>query len=200
MKHSRQDRAIILRKIKHGESDLVLHVLDSQGLRLGLIAKGALRSKRRFGGGVLEPGHHVQITYHSSARQSEESLHVLLEATLIDDFPGLRVHYDRLQLALHFLKLVGQITRMGQDESRALFDLLGNALKAAENSEELEMLRTHFEMKLLLQQGILPREIPARDWLKLPLHKYAEFEISGDELMNLRNHIQSALNSYIDIR
>lgn len=199
MSTSRSDRVIILKKIKHGESNLILHVLDSRGMRLNLIAKGALRSRKRFGGGILEPTHHVQITYHVSEKHNEESLHVLLEASLLHDFSGLRVHFERLELALYFLKLITKVTQLGQTESKALFDLLGNGLKAAEVSTQLDLLRTHFELKLLKQQGVLPSEVLGAEWSRTSLHQHGDPQVLPGDLNSVRLHLRSALREYLEI-
>ena len=58
-----QDRFIILKKMKYGESDLIIHALSSAGTKKSFIARAALKSKKRFGGGVLEPSHFVKLTY-----------------------------------------------------------------------------------------------------------------------------------------
>ena len=62
-----QNRFIILKKMKYGESDLILHAISMQGEKLSFIARGALKSKKRFGGGVLEPTHFVSFTYKQSS-------------------------------------------------------------------------------------------------------------------------------------
>src|SRR6185295_14750751 len=103
-------RAICLSKTKYGEADLILKFITAQGDVYSAIAKSALRSKKRFGGGVLEPTHYMQITLDKrTAMNDDERLSVLNEAKLIDDFPQLKTDYDRLQLGLHFVKLVGTV-------------------------------------------------------------------------------------------
>ena len=128
------------------------------------MARGALRSKKRFGGGVLEPTHFVSFTYKEA--REEEGLHTLQEATLINDFPGLRTNYDRLELALHIIECVNKVSQAGDVNSEFLFNLLGHTLKAVETSEDLLILKMHFYLKFLLQQGVVDPESWMAPFLK----------------------------------
>ena len=58
-----KERAIVLRRLKHGEADLIVHCLNEQGTKVSLFAKSAIKSRKRFGGGVLEPTHLIYICY-----------------------------------------------------------------------------------------------------------------------------------------
>ena len=151
-----QDKFIILRKIKYSEADLILHALSHLGEKQSFIARGALKSKKRFGGGVLEPTHFVSLTYKAANEQGR--LHVLQEATLIHDFAGVRKDYGRLELALHVLDCVSKVSQEGDQNSEFLFNLLGHTLKAIEISEDTLVLKMHFYLKLLLQQGVVSPE------------------------------------------
>ncbi|MBK7843619.1 MAG: recombination protein O N-terminal domain-containing protein [Bdellovibrionales bacterium] len=51
----KNERAIILRTIKQGESNLIVHALNRDGCRVNLMAKGAMRSRRRFGAEFWSP-------------------------------------------------------------------------------------------------------------------------------------------------
>lgn len=159
-----KDKFIILRKIKFSEADLIIHALSPRGERLSFMARGALRSKKRFGGGVLEPTHFVSFTYKEA--KEEEGLHTLQEATLINDFAGLRTDYDRLDFALHIIECVNKVSQAGDVNSEFLFNLLGHTLRAAETSEDLLILKMHFYLKFLLQQGVVDPEVWMAPFLK----------------------------------
>ena len=55
--------AIVLRSIRYGEADRILHLLTPQRGRIGAIAKGARRARSRFGG-RLEPFSRVALVLH----------------------------------------------------------------------------------------------------------------------------------------
>lgn len=149
-------RFIILRKIKYSESDLIIHALSQQGERLSFIARGAAKSKKRFGGGILEPTHFVNFTYKNA--KEEGGLNTLQEATLINDFAGLRTDYDLLELALHVVECVNKVSQAGDTSSDFLFNLLGHTLKALETAQDPLVTKMHFYLKFMLQQGVIEAE------------------------------------------
>ena len=53
--------AIVLRSIRYGEADRILHLYTPRHGRLGAIAKGVRRSRSRFGA-RLEPFFHVRTS------------------------------------------------------------------------------------------------------------------------------------------
>lgn len=194
-----KDRFIILRKIKYSESDLIIHALSPKGEKLAFMARGALRSKKRFGGGVLEPTHFVNFTFKRSADQGQ--LHVLQEATLVNDFPGLRSDYDRLEMALHVLDCVSKVSQEGDQNSEFLFNLLGHTLKALEAAPDILVLKMHFYLKFLLQQGVVNAEPWMAPFLKtniadnaslLPHRQIVDEELFNVELM-VKHYLANAM-------
>src|SRR6266446_4650237 len=55
--------AVVLRSIRFGEADRVLHLYTSERGRVGAVAKGVRKTKSRFGG-RLEPLSHVELMLH----------------------------------------------------------------------------------------------------------------------------------------
>lgn len=191
------DKVIILRKTKYGESDLIVSCLTSHGQILNLMAKSALKSKKRFGGGVLEPIHYVSVTYKVTGKKSsEDSLKFLSEATLLNDFPKIRLDYDKLHLALHILKVIATATREGDIASKGLFDLAGNTLKAIENSTNLAALKTHFEVKYLNLQGVLPVNETTKELLAQNISEHGK--LTTAQWTMVRNQLQPILEAYLN--
>ena len=153
-----KDRFIILKKLKFGEADLIVHALSPRGEKMSFIARGAMKSKKRFGGGILEPSHFVQFTYKESKPVSVGGLKTLTEATLLNDFKNVRSDYDRLELALHILECTARVSQEGDQNSASLFNLLGNSLAALETAENISLLKLLFNLKFLSQQGVLTIE------------------------------------------
>ncbi|MBX3041790.1 MAG: DNA repair protein RecO [Bdellovibrionaceae bacterium] len=166
-----KNRFIILRKVRYGEADLIIQALSPQGEKMSFIARAALKSKRRFGGGVLEPGHFVLFTYH--AANTAVKMHTLKEASVIQDFAGLRTDYDRLEFALKTVDAVGKVSQEGDSSSDFLFNLLGHTLKALEGAEKTEAIQVQFWLKLLLQQGVLTVESWMEPFLREPISNHA---------------------------
>lgn len=171
-----KNRFIILKKTKYGEADLILNALAVTGEKMGFIARGALKSKKRFGGGVLDPLHFVQLTYHQSG---EGKLHTIKEATLISDFAGLRSDYDRLEFALKILDVIGRVSQEGDTASEFVFNLLGHTLKALETSKDVEALKLQFWLKFLHQQGVLTPEPWMTPFLKATIADHTSIAEAG---------------------
>src|SRR5271170_5191222 len=55
--------AVVLRSMRFGEADRILHLYTPMRGRVGAIAKGVRRSRSRFGG-RLEPFSHVALVLH----------------------------------------------------------------------------------------------------------------------------------------
>ncbi len=167
---------LILKKVKYSEADLIIHALSQSGEKMSFIARGALRSKRRFGGGVLEPTHHVKLTYNVS---NKTEMHTIKEAQLLQGFELIRNDYDKLEFALTALNCVSQVSMEGDSNSSTMYNLLGHLLKrleAVNDPTELHLLKVQFYLKFLLQQGVLEVEDWMKPFLKLAVQDTESFE------------------------
>lgn len=186
--NEKQDRFIILKKIKYGESDLILHALSSTGSKFSFMARGALKSKKRFGGGILEPSHFVTLSYKDKV--DDGKLRILNEAVLIDDFKAIRADYDKLSFALFAVNCAGCVSQEGDLNSDFLFNLLGHTLRAIGLSSNVPALKLHFCLKFLYQQGVISLETWMTPFLKA--------NIGDSEKMSESADIQIFVETYLD--
>jgi len=77
--------AIVLRSIRYGDADRILHLYTAQRGRVGAIAKGARRPKSRFGG-RLEPFFRLDLLLH----EGRGELLTVTQAATVDGYPRLR--------------------------------------------------------------------------------------------------------------
>lgn len=77
--------AVVLRSIRYGEADRILHLYTSARGRLGAIAKGARRPRSRFGG-RLEPFFRLDLTLH----EGRGELLTVTSASTVEGYPRLR--------------------------------------------------------------------------------------------------------------
>ena len=180
--------------MKHGESDLIVHALSQDGQFLSLMAKGALKSKKRFGGGVLEATHCVNLSFKEGR---EGAMSFLNEAKLEKDFAGIRTDLDRLNTAVHFLQIVRKVSQEGYEEQRTLFNILGHALTQLTTCSNIQTLKLQFEVKLLHQQGVLPPLADYKELVRKKLVDVEDIEIPKADFRRIRASIESALNSYL---
>lgn len=192
-------RAIVLRTHRYGEADLIVHVLTEKGQKLSLIARSAIKSKKRFGGGMLEPTHCLKISFKRAKESGEARLDHLQEASLDESFPALRTDFSRLELGIYFLRLISGIVKEGDLEQPALFNILGHGLRGAEVTSDPQLLRSHFEAKLLAQQGVLPYDEEFRSLLEKPLHLNSELSLGDEIKLRQRNRLNQLVSAYANI-
>jgi len=77
--------AIVLRSIRYGEADRVLHLYSATRGRVGAIAKGSRRPRSRFGG-RLEPFFRLDLILH----EGRGELATVTSASTVAAHPGLR--------------------------------------------------------------------------------------------------------------
>ncbi len=168
-----KEKALILKCTKYGEADLIVKALTQSGSQISLLARAALKSKKRFGGGVLEPTHFVELSYSEKAHGNSDRLGTLDEASLIDGFEELRKNYDCLEQALYIVECISKVSQENDMHSVELFNLVGNALRSLSKLSPAEKIyerfQLHFCLKLLFQQGVLEPEGWMQSYLKVPL-------------------------------
>lgn len=186
--NEKQDRFIILKKVKYGEADLIIQALGSDGSRSSFMARSALKSKKRFGGGILEPLHFVNFTYRE--KPDSQQMKTLNEATLIEDFKEIRADYDKLEVALFVVNCVAHVSLEGDQNSEFLFNLTGHTLRAICKTQSVQELKLHFCLKFLYQQGVISIDT----WM----HPFLKTNISDGEVLYLENEIKECTLNFLD--
>src|SRR5437870_7332264 len=92
---SYKTEAVVLRSIRFGEADRVLHLYTAERGRVGAVAKGIRKTKSRFGG-RLEPLSHVTLQLH----QGSGELQTVTGADLVRAHNGVREDQYRLNVGL----------------------------------------------------------------------------------------------------
>jgi DNA repair protein RecO (recombination protein O) len=77
--------AVVLRSIRYGEADRILHLYSKTRGRIGAIAKGARKPKSRFGG-RLEPFFRLDLVLH----EGRGELLTVTNVATVDGYPRLR--------------------------------------------------------------------------------------------------------------
>ena len=195
-----KEKIFLLKKTRYGDADLILQALTPRGARISLFARSALKSRKRFGGGVLEPTHYVLALFDEKKHgqgNRDGSLSTLREASLIEDFQGIRSEYARLETALRFVQLVSDVSREGDVGSHELYNLLGNALRAAETTDALDKLQVHFTAKLLAIQGLLPHDRDESILLRASIAEHRTAGLLESEWRETGVRVQRALREFL---
>lgn len=77
--------AVVLRSIRYGEADRILHLYSAKRGRIGAIAKGARKPRSRFGG-RLEPFFRLDLVLH----EGRGELLTVTQVNTVDGYPRLR--------------------------------------------------------------------------------------------------------------
>jgi len=156
VKELHSDILIVIKTQPFKESDLIVKLISREHGILSGLARGALKSNKRFGGGVLEPFHVIECVWERKKNEANgrSQLVDLREAKLLEDFVNLRKNYELINLGLRILSYYDKLSTEGED-SKSLFYLLGHTLRALTQSQNLEILEVQFLAKFLYDQGVL---------------------------------------------
>jgi DNA repair protein RecO (recombination protein O) len=144
--------AVVLRSIRYGEADRVLHLYSRERGRVGAIAKGVRRVKSRFGG-RLEPLFRVQLIAH----EGRGELVTVTSAETVNAHPGLRERRASLERATQACDAVLRLLD-SQEPNPAAYNLLCHELQLLDR-EPAAATRAQalaFRLKLLLAAGFAP--------------------------------------------
>jgi DNA repair protein RecO (recombination protein O) len=145
--------AIVLRSIRYGEADRVLHLYTPQRGRVSAIAKGVRRAKSRFGG-RLEPFFRLQLVLY----EGRSDLLTVTSAETLAGHRRLREDGPALDAAARACDAVGRLFDDGDPHS-GVYHLLANelALLDAEPARAGRANALAFRLKLLLAAGFAPQ-------------------------------------------
>lgn len=157
MGRSYKTEAIVLRSLRLGEADRVLHLYTLERGRVGAVAKGVRRTKSRFGA-RLEPLSHVELLLH----QGRGELSTITGADLVHSHHAAREDAYRLGVALVALEAMLRLFTEQEANARAFaalvrfLDLTDELPPRAGAPPSLDPLALAFQLKLLWLSGYQP--------------------------------------------
>ena len=148
--------AIVLRSLRLGEADRILHLYTLDRGRVGAVAKGIRKTKSRFGG-RLEPLSHVTLQLH----QGSGELQTVTGVDLVRSHSAAREQIYRLGVGLIGAEAMLRLFTNEERNERAFAALTRflDALDSLEQRDErpaLDPLALAFQLKLLWLSGYLP--------------------------------------------
>ena len=149
--------AVVLRSLRFGEADRILHLFTKEQGRCGAIAKGARKTRSRFGA-RLEPFCHVELLVH----QGRGELGTISGADLVRSHQALAL--DPYRLAVGHVGLEAVLRLFIEHDSNPeafhalvrFLDLLDGALEEPARQPAFDALLLSFQLKLLWLAGYLP--------------------------------------------
>lgn len=144
--------AVVLRSIRFGEADRVLHLYTERRGRIGAVAKGVRRVRSRFGG-RLEPLSRVSLVLH----QGRGDLSTVTQADTVHAHPALRDSREALERGTQACEAVLRLFDSEEPNPPAYHLLCRElALLDAEPAAATRAQALAFRLKLLLAAGFVP--------------------------------------------
>jgi len=153
MSGSLKTEAIVLRGIRYGEADRVLHLYTPERGRVSAIAKGVRRAKSRFGG-RLEPFFRLDLVLY----EGRSDLLTVTSAETLAGHPRLRESGPALDGAARACDAVSRLFADGEPHP-GVYHLLANQLALLDREPEraTRAIALAFRLKLLLAAGFAPQ-------------------------------------------
>src|SRR5262245_23283709 len=148
--------AVVLRSLRFGEADRVLHLYRLERGRVGAVAKGVRRTKSRFGA-RLEPLSHAELMLH----QGSGELATVTGASLVRAHREAREEPYRLSVGLVGLEAMLRLFTE-QERNPKAFEALTRFLDVLDGwpmrpgEAAVDPLVLSFQLKLLWLSGYLP--------------------------------------------
>jgi DNA repair protein RecO (recombination protein O) len=146
--------AIVLRSIRYGEADRILHLYSRERGRIGAIAKGARKPRSRFGG-RLEPFFRLDLVLH----EGRSDLLTVTSVSTVDGYPRLRSSGPALSAGARACDAVLRLLDSAEPNPPA-YNLLCRYLALLDEPDQpraaaLEVALA-FRLKLALAAGFAP--------------------------------------------
>jgi DNA repair protein RecO (recombination protein O) len=153
MAGSLKTHGIVLRSLRYGEADRILHLYTPDHGRVSAIAKGVRRSRSRFGG-RLEPFFRLDLVLY----EGRGDLLTVTGAETLAAHPRLREHAGALDGAARACEAVARVFDDGEPH-RGVYHLLANELALLDRDPALggRANALAFRLKLLLAAGFAPQ-------------------------------------------
>jgi DNA repair protein RecO (recombination protein O) len=146
-------QAVVLRSLRYGEADRILHLYTPQRGKMGAIAKGVRRARSRFGG-RMEPFFRLNLVLH----EGRSELLTVTAAETVAGYPHLREDAGALDTAARACDAVSRLFDTSEPHP-GVYNLLCNelALLDAEPARAGHANQLAFRLKLLLAAGLAPQ-------------------------------------------
>ncbi len=145
--------AVVLRSLRYGEADRILHLYTPHRGRVSAIAKGVRRASSRFGG-RLEPFFRLRIELH----EGRGELLTVTGAQTVDGHAGLRASARALDAAARACDAVGRLFETDEPHP-GVFNLLCHKLSLLDSdpASATRAAALAFRLKLLHAAGLAPQ-------------------------------------------
>jgi DNA repair protein RecO (recombination protein O) len=144
--------AVVLRSLDYGETSQIVTLLTRERGKLGVMAKGARRTKSQFGA-TLQPMAYTQVVFYYKPTRE---LQILSESSHVESFHQLRRNLETITIGLRIVELVDAIVEE-EDPQPEVFGLAVQALRRLNRTEQRAAnLWPFVQLRLAELLGIAP--------------------------------------------
>ena len=127
--------AIVLSKLKYGDTSKIVTLYTNDFGKLSAIVKGGRDSKSKIGS-VIDPMNHIQIVLY---KKDTREIQIISSADLINHFRRIKEDLDRLEYSQAILELLKKLT-VEHESNRRLFKGSVRILTLLDTSNELPVI------------------------------------------------------------
>ncbi len=189
----RRASGIVVRVRPLTETSLIVHWITGEMGRVATVAKGARRPKSPYPG-KLDLFFSADFSYKTALRGE---LHTLLEVSVTDTHPKLRMDYSALRIAAYGAAFIEQMTE-ADTPLPEIFDLFNGLIDHLSTGPTQPRLVYAFELRLLAmlgtdfdagdnRNGLVEL---ARDLQELPWTDLGDLKPSAEAVRRLRHALQ----------
>ncbi len=142
--------ALVIRQTDYGENDKLLTLLTAEKGKMTVCIKGgkSLRNKNLACSGLL--------CYSEFTVRENKGFYTLSEASLIEQFFGLRGNLTRYAAAQYVADVAGEVCVENNDESEMLQLVLNTLYMLSETDRDVDFVKAVFEMRCAVLVGFCP--------------------------------------------
>ncbi len=146
-----KDEAIVLSKRAYGESDRIIHLFTIHAGKVSAIAKGAVKSQKRFAN-TLEPFNHIRVEYFEKHGRGMVRIE---NADLVSGNSGIETSMKRMCSASYFTEFIDRMTREREPHG-SLFLTLNEFIGLVRSKDPAYPDILHYQLKMLDILGYHP--------------------------------------------
>jgi DNA repair protein RecO (recombination protein O) len=144
--------AVVLRSLPYGETSRIVTLFTRDRGKLAVMAKGARRTKSRFGS-TLQPMSYVQVVYYY---KPSRSLQLLSDSSHVTAFHQIGRDLEKISIGLRIVELTSALMQ-DEQQNALVFNLLLQVLHRLDGAgDRLANTLPYFQMRLATALGFSP--------------------------------------------
>jgi len=142
-------RAIVLKKIKYGDSSKILTLLSRDFGKISGIIKGARSSRSRIGA-AADLFNHIEIVFYN---KQGRDLQIITQVDLINGYPNIKDDLEKIKYASAISELTNRLTLENEEHQKIYNGILKLFQRLNDESENEQLLFAKFFLFFINELG-----------------------------------------------